>query len=92
MLKSLRERANRDDGRLFQVGNRQVGSLETIGLLSLVFSLLSWHFHEKAGLSILWSVWFGIGGFLIYILHVLLTMRRSRPPTAAAELSTLENA
>ncbi len=86
MLKSLRERANRDDGRLFQIGNRQVGYLEAIGHLSLIFCLLSWHFHEKSGLSIFWSVWFGVGGFLIYILHVFLTMRRSRPPTAAAEI------
>lgn len=39
MLESLREQANRDDGRYFQVGNRQVGTLEAMGLLSLVMGL-----------------------------------------------------
>lgn len=86
MLKSLREKVNQDDGHLFQVGNRQVYALETIGLLFLIFSLLSWHLHEKSGLRIFWAICFGAGGLLIYILHVLLAMRRSRPPTASAEL------
>lgn len=85
MLKSLRERINRDDGCHFQIGNRQVHALEAIGLLALVFGLAMWQFHEKAGLSIFWALGFGSGGFLIYILHVFLTIRRSRPP-AAAEL------
>ena len=80
MLKSLRERANRDDGHHFQVGNRQVGAFEAIGLLSLVLGLVMWQFHEKGGLSIFWALGFGSGGLLIYILHVLLTIRRSRPP------------
>jgi len=83
MLKSLRERANRDDGRHLQVGNRQVGALEAIALLSLVIGLALWQFHEKAGLSIFWAIGFGSSGLLIYLLHVLLTIRRSRPPAAA---------
>ena len=79
MLKSLRERANRDDGHHFQVGNRQVGAFEAIGLLSLVLGLVMWQFHEKGGLSIFFFFFFGSGGLHIYILHVLLTIRRSRP-------------
>lgn len=87
MLRSLRERANCDDGHHFQVGNRQVGSLEAMGLLSLVLGLAMWQFHEKAGLNIFWALGFCSSGFLIYILHVLLTIRCSRPPAAAAGLS-----
>lgn len=49
MLESLRERANRDDGRHIQVGNRPVGALEAAGLLALVLGLALWQFHEKAG-------------------------------------------
>jgi hypothetical protein len=87
MLKPLRERINRDDGCYFQVGNRQVGNLEAIGLLFLVLSFALWQFQEKAGLDILWALGFGSGGFLIYILHVFLTIRRNRPLTASAEIN-----
>ena len=76
MLESLREQANRDDGRYFQVGNRQVGTLEVMDLLSLVMGLALRHFHERAGLDISWAIGFGIGGSLIFALHVLLTIRR----------------
>jgi len=82
ILKSIRERANRDDGRHFQVGNRQVGALEAIGLLFLVSGLALWQFHKKAELSIFWALGFGSGGLLIYILHVFLIIRRNRPPAA----------
>lgn len=82
ILKALRERANRDDGRHFQVGTRQVGALEATGILLLVIGLALWQFHEKAELSIFWALGFGSGGLLIRILHALLTIRRNRPPAA----------
>jgi len=82
ILKLLRERANRDDGRHFQVGNRQVGALEAIGILFLVIGIALWQFHKKAELSIFWALGFGSGGFFIFILHALLTIRRNRPPAA----------
>ncbi len=82
ILKALRERANRDDGHHFQVGNRQVGALDAIGILFLVIGLALWQFHEKAELSIFWALGFGSGGLLICILHALSTIRRSRPPAA----------
>lgn len=82
ILKALRERANRDDGRHFQVGNRQVGALEAIGILFLFIGLALWQFHEKAELSISWALGFCGGSLLIFILHALLTIRRNRPPAA----------
>jgi hypothetical protein len=82
ILKLLRERANHDDGRHFQVGNRQVGALEAIGILFLVIGLALWQFHKKAELSIFWALGFGSGGLLIYILHAFLIIRRNRPPAA----------
>jgi hypothetical protein len=36
----LRQWVNRDDGRYYQVGNRNLGALEAVGLLTSICSLV----------------------------------------------------
>lgn len=67
-LRELRQRVNRDDGKLFQVGNRHVGWVESIGLLSLIGGLLLWQLHAKTGLSWIWAAAAGSIGLLLSIL------------------------
>ncbi|MCX7515402.1 hypothetical protein [Frateuria sp. STR12] len=63
----LRQWVNRDDGSLYQVGNRSLGAVETIGLLIFVSAIGLWQLHVKAGISIIWSLAAGSIGFVLAI-------------------------
>jgi hypothetical protein len=63
----LRQWVNRDDGRLYQAGNRSLGALEIVGLLIFIGALALWQLHVKAGVSILWPLASGIVGMLLAI-------------------------
>jgi hypothetical protein len=56
-LTKLRAWINRDDGQMFQVGNRDLSAIETIGLLLLVSALIVKVLHDKAGFSATWIGW-----------------------------------
>ena len=63
----LRQRVNRDDGKLYQAGNRSLGAVETIGLLIFVSAIALWQLHVKTGLSIIWSLAAGSIGLVLAI-------------------------
>jgi hypothetical protein len=67
-LSKLRQWINRDDGRLYQADNRNLGALEAIGLFLVPVAAFSWFLHTKFGISSLWA--FGLGfcsGLLLVI-------------------------
>ena len=63
----LRQWINRDDGGLYQAGNRPLGAAETIGLLIFVSAIALWQLHVKAGISIIWSLAAGSIGLVLAI-------------------------
>lgn len=63
----LRQWVNRDDGKLYQAGNRSLGAVETIGLLLFVSAIALWQIHVKAGISIIWSLAAGSIGLVLAI-------------------------
>jgi hypothetical protein len=63
----LRKRVNRDDGRLYQAGNRSLGAVETIGLFIFVSAIALWQLHVKTGISIIWSLAAGSIGLVLAI-------------------------
>lgn len=63
----LRQWVNRDDGRLYQAGNRSLGAVETIVLLIFVSAIALWQLHVKAGISIIWSLAAGSIGLVLAI-------------------------
>jgi hypothetical protein len=67
-LSVIRQRVNRDDGKLFQVGNRPVGWVESIALLLFIASMLLWQIHAKIGLSWIWAAAAGALGLLLAVL------------------------
>ena len=72
----LRQWVNRDDGRHYQVGNRDLGTLETIGYFICICSLFLWQLHSKTGVSSIWAYGAGVGGFLLALLGLCRTRRR----------------
>jgi hypothetical protein len=74
-VSKLRQWINRDDGRYYQAGNRDVGTLEAIGLLTFVCSLFLWQLHSKTGLSGVWAYGAGVGGLLLAILGLHLARK-----------------
>ena len=54
-LSKLRKWANRDDGRLYRVGNGPIGLTTAIGALSLIVALVLWQLHTEIGLSSMWT-------------------------------------
>lgn len=73
----LRQWVNRDDGRYYQAGNRNLSTLETIGLLICICSLFLWQLHSKIGLDSVWAYGAGIGGFLLALFGLYRTRKRS---------------
>lgn len=67
-LSKLRQWMNRDDGKLFQVGNRSIGWVESAGLLSFIGGMLLWQLHAKTGLSWMWAAASGALGLLLSVL------------------------
>ncbi len=63
----LRQWVNRDDGRLYQAGNRSLGAVETIGLLIFVSAIALWQLHVRAGISIIWPLAVGGIGLVLAI-------------------------
>jgi hypothetical protein len=66
-LAKLKQWVNRDDGRLYQTGNRSLGVVETIGLLIFVCAIALWQLHVKAGISIIWPLAAGSIGLVFAI-------------------------
>ena len=64
----LRQWVNRDDGSLYQAGNRSLGVVETIGLLIFVSAIALWQLHVKAGISIIWPLATGSLGLVLAII------------------------
>jgi len=67
-LSELRQRVNRDDGKHFQIGNRAIGWVESVGLLSLICGILLWQLHSEIGLNGMWAAGAGTLGILLSIL------------------------
>lgn len=67
-LSELRQRINRDDGNLLQIGNRPTGWLEGTGLLLFVGGIFLWQLHAKVGLNEVWAAVVGALGLLFCIL------------------------
>jgi hypothetical protein len=67
LFAKLRQWVNRDDGRLYQAGNRPLGATEIVGLLIFVAAIALWQLHVKAGVSIMWSLASGSIGLLLAI-------------------------
>ena len=65
-LSKLRAWLNRDDGRLFQVGNERIGVLTTVGGLGLVAALILWQLHKHTGVDTIWTIAAGVIGFVLF--------------------------
>lgn len=76
-LAKLRRWINRDDGRVYQAGNRPLSGLEATGLLIAVGAIPLWQLHVKSGISDLWA--FGVGAVGL-VLVTLAGARRKRDP------------
>jgi hypothetical protein len=66
-LSKLRQRVNRDDGNLFQVGNRPLSCGEIVGMLFFVGGMLLWKLHAESGLSWIWAAASSALGLLLSI-------------------------
>ena len=64
----IRAWINRDDGKIYQVGNKNLGALETIGWFLLILALLVCTLHDKAGIESTWVGWlsFFLGLILLF--------------------------
>ncbi|UPG90206.1 hypothetical protein L2Y96_00095 [Luteibacter aegosomaticola] len=67
-LDDLRRRINRDDGKLFQVGNRPIGWAEGTGNLLFIGGIFLWQLHREAGVSGIWAISAASLGVLLCIL------------------------
>ncbi len=76
-LAKLRQWVNRDDGRLYQAGNRPLGAVETAGLLIFVSAIALWQLHVKAGISVIWSL---AAGGIGLVLAIVGGARKNRGP------------
>lgn len=54
---NFRRWINRDNGRLYQGGNRNLGAIEIIGWLFFIMAMLSYLFTEKASVNLAWLGW-----------------------------------
>ncbi len=71
--KELRCRINRDDGKYYQIGNRNLGALEIAGYFFLVISIVVYLLHDKAGLTETWIGWVAlVFGFVFLLLGIIL--------------------
>lgn len=66
-LSKLRKWANRDDGRLFQVGNESIGTTTIVGVLVLIGALILWQLHSQIGISGGWAIVLGIAGLVLLL-------------------------
>lgn len=74
-LAKLRRWINRDDGRVYQIGNMPISGLEATGLLIAIAAIPLWQLHVKGGISDLWA--FGVGAVGL-VLVTLTGARRKR--------------
>jgi hypothetical protein len=63
----FRQWVNRDDGKVYQAGNRSLGVVETVGLLIVVGAIVLWQLHVRAGVSVMWAGAAGGVGVLLAI-------------------------
>jgi hypothetical protein len=65
--KKIRTWINRDDGKMYQVGNKNFGALEIIGWFFLILALLVYTLHDKAGIESTWIGWLSFFLGLVFI-------------------------
>ena len=60
---------NKNDGKYYQVDNQNLNIYEVTGYLSLIFALVIYLFHDKAGFQPTWLGWlcFIIGCTTLFI-------------------------
>jgi hypothetical protein len=75
----LRRWINRDDGRIYQADNRDLGVLEALGLFFVGTSALAWFLLPKMGLS---SSWAGASALAGVVLLAAQGLRSHRSPGA----------
>lgn len=68
LLGRIRRWVNRDDGKLLQVGNTNLGWAEIVGMLLATGGLLLWQLHAEIGLSWIWVAASGALGLCLSIL------------------------
>lgn len=73
----LRAWINRDDGRLYQVGNTTVGSLTIIGGLAMVAALILSQLHRHVGIHLAWPIAVGIVGTALFLVGLYADDRRN---------------
>ena len=61
----LRHWANRDDGHYYLVGNRNLGAVDAVGLLTAICALVLWQVHAVLGISSIWAYGALVGGLLL---------------------------
>ena len=53
----VRRWINRDNGRIYQVGNRNLNAIEVMGWLFFIVAMLSHLFTEKTSANLSWLGW-----------------------------------
>lgn len=74
----LRQRANRDDGKLYRADNRHLGVVEAIGLLIAIGAVALLQRHDQTDLSLGWSVAVGFIGWVLAMIGYARKNRRTR--------------
>jgi len=64
-LSKFRRWANRDDGRLFQVGNESIGATTVAGVLVLIGALILWQLHSQVGIGSGWAIVASVSGLAL---------------------------
>jgi hypothetical protein len=64
-LSKFRKWANRDDGRLFQIGNESIGATTVVGVLVSISALILWQLHPQVGISSGWAIVVGVAGLAL---------------------------
>jgi hypothetical protein len=65
-LSRFRQWINRDDGRLYRVGNGPVNVLEIAGTLLFVAALILSELHRHIGISKIWAIAAAIFGMVLF--------------------------
>jgi len=66
-LSKIRKWVNRDDGRLFRVGNERVSVCALIGVLILVGAVVLWQMHLAVGIAGAWVIAVGVIGAVLLV-------------------------
>jgi len=56
-FEKIRAWINRDDGEMYQIGNKKLGVAEVIGYLLCIVAMLVYLLHSKVGFEQTWVGW-----------------------------------